>query len=322
VLTKGITVSPTSLMFTTSNYNVVQTVTVTGIPDDDLTTDPFSLRITAPSLNVTDQFVNVLEIDDDTQAIIISKTDGTGVTNGSAACTGPVVGVGTPLSPVPEGGSVEFCVNLSKQPLSNTVVDVAVSPSILTKLTGLLSFSTGNYSTPQIVRLAVGTDPDANPESGQVDLSSSGFASTRTVTFNITDSTPSLLSFLNLSGTPVDPDPMAIPPTPGFGGTVTIAKGATLGSSNPNAIKVRLTADPISTVVVTCTSNAEPGVQVVGTAAGAYTFTGGSNGSYGTYQPIPIQVASSAPSGNATITCQPQGGNPPLLPWTFTVVVP
>lgn len=308
----GITVSPSTLTFTAGNYGTVQTVTVMGVADNDLRTDPFSIRITSPALSVPDQFVNVSEVDDDTQAIIISKSNGSGV------CNGAVLPAGTFLPDVAEGGVVEFCVNLDKQPLSNTVVDATPSPSILTKITGQLSFSTGNYSTPQLVKLMVGSDADASPEAGEVDLSSSGFASTRSVQFNITDSTSNFLEFSNLSGTLVLP----APPTPGFAGSVSIAAGLTLGSMSANPIRVRLTADPVTTVVVTCSSSADPTVQIVGTAAGAYTFTGG-GGSYNTFQTIPIKVDNGAASGTtSTITCQPSGGTPPLLPWTFTVTVP
>ena len=77
------TVSPASVIFTAANWNVAQTVTITGVnnPVDD--GDITYLIVTAPAtstdrdysrLNASD--VSVTNIDDDTAGIVVTPTSG------------------------------------------------------------------------------------------------------------------------------------------------------------------------------------------------------------------------------------------------------
>ena len=299
----GIAISPTSLAFTPTNFNMSQTITITGLPDVDLRADPFSVRVTSATLGVPDQTVYVSEIDDDTQAMVLSKVTSPGV------CPSVGLDFSGAFPAVSEGGTFQFCVNLRFQPLASTIVDAALSPSIVSRTSPALSFSTvggtaGGYDRPQLVALAISTDPDAASETGQVALSSSGIPP-RTVTFTINDPDQQFLSFTGLTGGSA---------TSGDAGTISVLSGLT-----NNAVKVRLGADPISTAVVMCAA-AGPPVTVMGSAT--YTFTGGATGTWATFQTIPLRVDSTLTGDVVVVTCVASGGTPPLASRSFTVNVP
>src|SRR5207248_2148252 len=106
------TVSPASLTFTSGNWNVAQTVTVTGVNDfvDDgdiaysiVTGAATSTDGTYSGLNPSD--VNVTNTDNDTAGITVSPTSG--------------------LVTTEAGGTASFTVVLNSQPTAN--VSVAVS---------------------------------------------------------------------------------------------------------------------------------------------------------------------------------------------------
>jgi len=297
---------PVSLTFTPGNYNVAQTVTVAGVIDNDLRTDPFSIRVTAPGLGVTDAFVNVTEIDDDTQHIIITP-----MSAGSCPMAASTTDDGTSvysLASLAEGSSMsrDFCVSLQYQPLSNTVVNVAVTPSPLLQVASTtgLSFSTlsgvmGGYDRPQPLSVTVGFDMDAASESGEVNLSSSGFAATRKVTIMITDPdvTSQVLNFVGLD----------------VSNAISIAKG-----TSSSAVSIWIPHDPISSVQVLCTASGPVSIPT------PLTFTGGPSGTWGaaaTAQALMINVANDAVAGteNVTVTCNTSGAMPSIPLATFTV---
>jgi subtilisin-like proprotein convertase family protein len=133
-------VSPTTLSFTTSNWNVPQTVTVTGKDDSLLDGDqPFTVGISAvtsldpkyASLAGTITPVQALNLDNDSAGI---RT--TSVTNATSE----------------SGMTATLTVKLASQPTANVVIPVSttdategtVSPSSLT-------FTTSNFGTPQTV---------------------------------------------------------------------------------------------------------------------------------------------------------------------------
>ena len=87
-----VTLSPNSLSFSSSDYNVTQTVTVTVLEDDDKLND--SAIITLSSNNVTNKTINVTVNDNDntdepieTNEIIYSKNSNINVTNTEATFT-------------------------------------------------------------------------------------------------------------------------------------------------------------------------------------------------------------------------------------------
>ena len=133
------TVSPSSLTFTTGNWNSAQTVTVTGVDDDSIdgsqnTTITLAVNDGSSDNNfdpLSDQTVTAATADNDSPGFSKSKTTVT----------------------VSETGTTNtFTVVLTQAPNSNVVIDVSsgdtdeatVSPSSLT-------FTTGNWNSAQTV---------------------------------------------------------------------------------------------------------------------------------------------------------------------------
>lgn len=192
----GIDISPTQLTFDRANYSTPQTVTIKGIADNDLRTDAFSVRLSAPTLAIPDRFFNVAEGDKDTQEIVITKAVMDG--GGGWSCDGTIVPQGQMIQSVQEGTSVPtaFCANLRYEPLTNTVVDAVASLSNLTVVTPMmmpLSFTIAaggpnGYAAPHLVQIFASSDNMSTGDlSASVNLSSSGFAATRNVSFMVED---------------------------------------------------------------------------------------------------------------------------------------
>ena len=238
----GIVISPTQLTFDKTNYSTPQTVTIKGIADNDLRTDAFSVRLSAPTLGIPDRFLNVTEVDKDTQEIVVSKAvmdDG-----GNWTCNGTIVPPGQPIQSVKEGTGVPtaFCANLRYEPLTNTVVDAVASLGNLNVVTPMmvpLSFTitadgANGYATPHLVKIFATSDNTATGDlSASVILSSSGFAATRSVLFTVEDQQRQGL-ILSLTGN----GPMITTP-------VDVAPG-------PVTLKLRLAFRPSSDVNVSC----------------------------------------------------------------------
>jgi cellulose 1,4-beta-cellobiosidase len=152
-----------SLTFTPSNWNTPQTVTLAAAQDSDTTAGTAAFSVGGNG--VTGATVNATEVDDDSvqeQAIIVTPTAVT----------------------VPEGGTATYTVKLATQPSGNVTVtstagtgdtDVTVSSG------GSLTFTTGNWNTPQTVTLAAAQDSDTANGSRDIAVASTGLT-TRTVT--------------------------------------------------------------------------------------------------------------------------------------------
>ncbi len=142
-----VTTSPASLTFTTSNWNILQTVTVSAEHDadgaDDLATVTHSVSgggydgITSPDVSVT--------VVDDDRAIVLSKT-ALSVAEGSAA-------------------GATYTVKLATQP--SETVTVAVTGHTGTDVSvnkASLTFTTDDWSTAQTVTVTVAEDADGSDD--------------------------------------------------------------------------------------------------------------------------------------------------------------
>ena len=142
-----VTTSPASLTFTTSNWNTVQTVTVSAAHDTDGTDDTATVThsvsgggydgITSPDVSVT--------VVDDDRAIVLSRTS---------------------LS-VDEGGATgaTYTVKLATQP--SETVTVAVTGHTGTDVSvnkASLTFTTDDWSTAQTVTVTVAEDADGSDD--------------------------------------------------------------------------------------------------------------------------------------------------------------
>lgn len=139
-LTEG-TVDASTLTFTTGNWNVAQTVTVTGA--NDLVQDggiPYTIVTAAASSadgnynNLNASNVSVTNTDNDTAGITVSETSG--------------------LFTDENGVQDSFTVVLNSQPTANVEIAVASSNTAEgTVSTALLTFTVANYNQPQTVTI-------------------------------------------------------------------------------------------------------------------------------------------------------------------------
>ena len=140
-----VSVAPSSLTFTSANWNVAQSITVSAAQDADAAADQavtlsHAVSGTGEYASVTAESVTVTITDDDSAGVSIDST----------ALT------------VVEGGSASYTVVLDSQPTADVTVDISghagtdvlVTPSTLT-------FTSENWETPQTVTVSAAQDDDA-----------------------------------------------------------------------------------------------------------------------------------------------------------------
>jgi hypothetical protein len=146
------TVAPAALTFTVDNWNVAQTVTVTG--QDDAVDDrnqTFAILI-GPAVSTDGNYdtmtvpnVTGTNTDDDTFGYTLSKTSVTTFE------FGPTVGAGTPDT---------FTLVLNSEPTADVTISVASSlPAEATVLPASLTFTAGTWNVPQTVTVTGVDDP-------------------------------------------------------------------------------------------------------------------------------------------------------------------
>lgn len=131
-------VLPSSLTFNAGNWNVPQTVTLTGVDDHRVDGDQPYTIVTAPAVSTDPNYngvnppdVAAVNLDDDVPAIIY---------NYSAPIT------------VIEGQSVNYSIVLATQPDSNVVIQVRSSDTTAgTVSPATITFDSSNWNTPQFV---------------------------------------------------------------------------------------------------------------------------------------------------------------------------
>ena len=150
------TVNKSSLTFTTSNWNTAQTVTVSGVHDDDAWDE--SLDITHEASGASDysgvsEDLDVDVEDDDEAGIRLSRSSLT----------------------VDEGSTRTYSVELETKPKGTVTVSVASSDTDeATVNKSSLTFTTSNWDDPQDVRVTGVHDDDAWDEMLEVRHSASG----------------------------------------------------------------------------------------------------------------------------------------------------
>ncbi len=159
------TVSPSFYTFGPGDYGNHKVVTVTGTQDQNLVTNNTTVRLNESSLGNTD--INTSVADDDTQAIVFSKSS---------------------LS-IAEGGNGTFTVNLAFDP--GGTVNVAMSSTNSTALPvspATIQFTSANYSTP--ITATVNAPLDSNTVSEAATITGHGAsAPDATLAASVTDVT-------------------------------------------------------------------------------------------------------------------------------------
>jgi predicted SpoU family rRNA methylase len=141
------TIDTNGLLFTTENWNVLRTVTITGVDDDAadgdieysiITADATSSDVEYNGLDVDD--IQVTNLDDDVANLVVTPTAGL-VTN-------------------EDGGTATFSVVLTTQPTNDVVIDVTSdTPTEGLPTPAQITFTTTNWDQPQTISLG-GVDDD------------------------------------------------------------------------------------------------------------------------------------------------------------------
>ena len=144
------TVSPTSLTFTSANFNAPQEVTITGVQDELADGSQPYMIVLAPAISKDKRYdgmdgddVSVNNIDDDTAGITVTPTSGLTTSEAGATAQFSVV-----LNSKPTG---DVTIGLS----SNDTSEGRVSPASLT-------FTADNYNAPQTVTVTGQNDAIAD----------------------------------------------------------------------------------------------------------------------------------------------------------------
>ncbi|HTJ42147.1 MAG TPA: Ig-like domain-containing protein [Kofleriaceae bacterium] len=228
------TVSPAMMTFTTSNWNVAQTETVTGVQDQDIADETVSLQVASSGLPTVNVTANVA--DDDTEQILVANNSVS--VNESASTT-----VGVTLRYIPSGN---VTVNLAS---SDTAV-ATVSPTTMT-------FSPGNYNVAQSVTITGVKDANAAPDTASVSLTSAGVtAASIAVTVNDIDTLGFTTAPSSVTVAEGGTQPYTVTLTAQPQGNTTV----TLTSNNPNAA----TVSPGTLTFTTSNWNAPQTVTVTG----------------------------------------------------------
>ncbi len=186
--TGAVTVSDTSLVFTTGDWGTAQSVTVTGVDDDDARGETVNVSLSAGSTDRDYEgkvgTVVVTVTDNDTADLVISDSSLT----------------------VAEDGTVMFDVSLATQPSAVVTVTVGSGDTgAVTVSDTSLVFTTGDWGTAQSVTVTGVDDDDARGETVDVSLSAGstdtqyeGKAGTVVVTVTDNDS-PDLVAVESLT---------------------------------------------------------------------------------------------------------------------------
>ena len=167
-----VTLSTSSLTFTSNNYSTAQTVTVTAAEDDaDYVDDTDTITLSASGgITASNVTKAVTVTDNDTPSGMINITPAGTLT-------------------IDEGASGTLSVSLSTAPNANVTVSLAKTNTDVTLSVSTLTFTTGNYNTAQTVTVMAAEDSDTTDDSDTITLSASGgiIASNITKAVTVTD---------------------------------------------------------------------------------------------------------------------------------------
>ncbi len=163
---RGLTFNPTSLTFTTTNWNVAQEVTITAADDTNFVNESATITHAVTQSGGTMEYASVTPA-----SVPVNVNDNDVLTLDVSSLT------------VDEGGSALYNVALIKEPSGNVTVDLSLSTNIGltvdtdTDMSGnqtTLSFTTQNWSTAQSVAVAATEDDDAVRNTGTITHTATG----------------------------------------------------------------------------------------------------------------------------------------------------
>ena len=151
----AVSVPSQALTFTSGNWGTAQSVTVSGVHDDDTRDETVTVTLSASGGDYGGKTatVAVTILDDDTAGLVVSRASLT----------------------VGEDGDATFTVSLATRPTQQVSVTVASGDSSAVSVPSqALTFTSGNWGTAQSVTVSGVHDDDAGDESVTVTLSASG----------------------------------------------------------------------------------------------------------------------------------------------------
>lgn len=252
-------VSPLTLTFTDSDWNIPQTVTVDALEDADFSNNSDIIYtevdsgLSDPDWDSVSNFLDIDIIDNDVPQIIVTNN----TIPGSFA----------------EGSSASFDIELGIQPTTDVVLDLSSDfPGALDLSPITLTFTNGNWDTPQTVTVDALQDANALSEDATISIEVNAAASD-----DAWDATPPVTLPVNL----VDDETAGVNIT-GISSPATLAEGTT------TPFDIVLTAEPDTDVVLTLSSSI-PGAANI--SSPSLTFT---NGNWNIPQSVSINLPEDA----------------------------
>ena len=317
--TGAATVSPRALTFTPDNWNTPQRVAVTGVQDDDTTDETVTVSHAVSGADydgVPAGTVTVTVADDDTQGLTIAPAE-VSVDEGAEAAQAYTVALDTQ----PTGA-------VTVTPTSGDTGAATVSPRVLT-------FTPGNWNTPQRVAVTGVQDDDTTDETVTVSHAVSGAdydgvpAGTVTVTVADDDTQGLTIAPVEVSvdegaeaaqayTVALDTQPtgaVTVTPTSGDTGAATVSPRVltfTPGNWNtPQRVAVTGVRDDDTTDETVTVSHAVSGADYDGVPAGVVTVTVADDDTQGlTIAPAEVSVDEGAEAAQAytvALDTQPTG---------------
>ncbi len=299
----NVTVSPTSLTFTSSNWNVAQEFTVTAAEDANSTNETVTIThaVTEPdffgSYLLDDGLTyHAIEASDEFDFdLVVTINDNDIITLNKSSLT------------VAEGGTGDYTVVLAQQPTATVTVTLTLSSGIgvTTMPSGTLTFTTTDWNTAQTVTVTGTQDAD-------------GFNNTGTITHTVSGG--GLNGSARLDTTVTDDEEVgivlagsAMRNTADDAYEMTVTEGTSSGSSNQYTVKLASQPHPSSTdVTVDITASGSLTVKKMGETTGSamatLTFTGTN---WNTAQTVTLEAGQDADSADeeTTISHVAKGAN-------------
>ena len=230
--------SSASLTFTNANWDTAQTVTVTAV-NDSVAEGAHSSTITHTAASADGDYDGITIAD---VIVNITDNDTAGVTNAESGGSTDIV----------EGGATDtYTVVLDTEPTADVTVTVS-SDSESTVNPTSLTFTSGNWSTPQTITVTAVND----------DIAEGNHTSTVSHTAASADGNYNGIGIADVTANITDNDTAGVSVTESGGSTDTAEGGA------PDAYTVVLTSEPVGDVTVTVTPDGQVSVD-----SSSITFT-------------------------------------------------
>ena len=261
----------TSLTFTRSNWSTPQTVTVNAGDDADAVGDTVTLRHTTTGGDIgtgTDYMV-VTVLEDDRARLRFADT---------------------PVTVAEAGGTATYTVALNSEPSATVTVTPRSGDTSAATVSGALTFTTANWSTPQRVTVT-GVDDDVDNASNR-----------RTVT--VTHTATGATEYAPLTGD------VAVTVTDDDTAGLTVTDALTVTEASTKTYTVALSTEPAASVTVTIsgatndvTVDTDPGTDGDQTTL---TFT---TGNWDTARTVTVRAAANPDDDSVTLTHTASGAS-------------